>query len=119
MIKAVPEGARLLRVPDKAERWEDQRKSYSINHKWLSEEQKQLLRTANHPASQRMRKQAIWVNQGTAEGRVAQQWTLQSPDTDTPYHTLDGHANREKCRGLVSLLFTADNLTFGFPWVGV
>lgn len=45
--------------------------------------------------------------------------TVQSPDTDTPYHTLDGHANREKCRGLVSLLFTADNLTFGFPWVGV
>lgn len=59
MIKAILEGAEPLKGPDKAETWEDQRGSYSINHKWLFEEENQVLMIANYPASQKMRKKAF------------------------------------------------------------
>jgi len=89
VIKAILEGAELLNVADRAERWEDQRKSYSINHKWLSEEQKQLLMMANHPASPRRRKQAFCFGQiRHGRGRVAQQWPLGGVRSLTPHTAL-------------------------------
>lgn len=69
MIKAIPEGAEPLKGPDKAESWEDQRRSYSINHKWLCEEENQVLMTENHPVSEKEKTAfLLWVSLGTADG---------------------------------------------------
>lgn len=72
-----PGGSGLLGGPDKAEQWEDQRQSYSLNHKWLFEEQKQVCNDSKPSCLSENEKTSLllWVSRGTAE-KVAQQWTL-------------------------------------------
>lgn len=69
MIKAVLEGAELPKGPDKAERWEDQRKSYPLNHKWPFEEQKQVFNDSKSSCLSENEGTGclLWVSQGTAD----------------------------------------------------
>lgn len=77
MIKAVLEGAEFLKGPDKAERWEDQRRSYSLIHKWLFEEEKQVFNVSESFWLAEEEKTGFFAlgKSGHSRGGVAQQWT--------------------------------------------